>query len=66
MRKCHFLLSGQMQPKSQSYQTFFLHNNDVFPLSAIRLGHFIEDELFSDDINTQAYQQKSENKVWYD
>jgi hypothetical protein len=35
---------------------FFLRNNGVFPLSAIRLGHFIEDELFSDDINTQAYQ----------
>ena len=46
----------------QSYQTFFLHKQRIFPFFATKLGCCTVHTFFSYATNSQAYQQKSENR----
>ncbi len=52
----------KVDSRSQSYQTFFLRKAKIFPFFAIKLACFIAKALISYVTNTQASQEKSENK----
>ena len=48
--------------RSRSYQTFFLRKRRIFSFFATKLGHCTVHTFFSYATNSQAYQQKSENR----
>ena len=54
--------TSTLQIWSQSYQTVFLRKRRIFPFFAYKLDHFLWIHIFPFLTNTQAYQQKSENR----